>query len=161
MTINKKKKNLKQRGSKTHGWGSMKKHRGAGSRGGRGNAGSGKRGDVKKPSYRHEGKNGRHGFSSPVTNKTVLTINLSLINQRLSKYVESKQAIKSKDGIEIDLTKIGYDKLLGTGKVTEKLIISIGQISNKALEKIEAVGGKVIMPTVEVKEIAKEEVTEK
>ena len=44
------KKNTRQRGSKTHGCGSMKKRRGAGHRGGRGAAGSGKRGDCKKPS---------------------------------------------------------------------------------------------------------------
>ena len=47
---NKRSKNSRQRGSKTHGWGAMKKHRGAGHRGGRGAAGSGKRGDAKKPS---------------------------------------------------------------------------------------------------------------
>jgi large subunit ribosomal protein L15 len=49
MTTHRRKKNVKQRGSKTHGWGSMKKHRGAGNRGGRGKAGTGKRGDQKKP----------------------------------------------------------------------------------------------------------------
>ena len=48
MVINKSKKKLKYRGSKTHGCGSMKKRRGAGHRGGRGAAGSGKRGDTKK-----------------------------------------------------------------------------------------------------------------
>ncbi len=48
MAINKQKKNVRQRGTKTHGYGSMKKHRGAGHRGGRGNAGSGKRGDKKR-----------------------------------------------------------------------------------------------------------------
>ena len=37
------KKNTRQRGSHTHGWGAKKKHRGAGNRGGRGNAGSGPR----------------------------------------------------------------------------------------------------------------------
>ena len=50
MTVNKRKKNSRQRGSHTHGWGAMKKHRGAGNRGGRGAAGSGKRADSKKPS---------------------------------------------------------------------------------------------------------------
>ena len=49
MTINKRKKNSRQRGSWTHGWGSKKKHRGAGHRGGKGNAGTGKKGDAKKP----------------------------------------------------------------------------------------------------------------
>ena len=47
---NKVKKVRKFRGSHTHGYGSKKKHRGAGSRGGRGMAGSGKRADQKKPS---------------------------------------------------------------------------------------------------------------
>ena len=46
MTHNKRKKNSRQRGEWTHGWGAKKKHRGAGHRGGRGNAGSGKRGEI-------------------------------------------------------------------------------------------------------------------
>ena len=51
MTINKRKKNTRQSAGTTHGCGSMKKRRGAGNRGGRGNAGSGKRGDAKKQRY--------------------------------------------------------------------------------------------------------------
>src|SRR3989338_1771827 len=43
MVVYKRKKVTKYRGSVTHGGGSRKKRRGAGSRGGRGNAGSGKR----------------------------------------------------------------------------------------------------------------------
>ena len=54
MVVNKLKKKVKYRGSKTHGCGSMKKRRGAGHRGGRGAAGSGKRGDAKKPSIWNE-----------------------------------------------------------------------------------------------------------
>jgi ribosomal protein L15 len=43
-----------------------------------------------------------------------------------------------------DLTSLGYDKLLGAGKINAKLTIKIGRISKKALEKIQAVGGNVI-----------------
>ena len=65
----KKKKLVKQRGSKTHGWGSKKKHRGAGNRGGKGNAGSGKRADQKKPSFwkSKDWKYGIYGFKTPKT----------------------------------------------------------------------------------------------
>ena len=42
MVVNKRKKNLRQRAGTTHGYGSMKKNRGAGNREGRGNAGAGK-----------------------------------------------------------------------------------------------------------------------
>ena len=45
MSVNKTKKVGKYRGSKTHGGGHMKKRRGAGNRGGRGMAGTGKRAD--------------------------------------------------------------------------------------------------------------------
>ena len=40
MARKEKRKSNKMRARTTHGWGSMKKHRGAGNRGGRGNAGS-------------------------------------------------------------------------------------------------------------------------
>lgn len=144
MTTNRSKKNVKQRGSKTHGYGSMKKHRGAGSRGGRGNAGSGKRADVKKPSFLKQGRvMGKNGFKSPLINQYVPTINLALINQRLAQYVDSAFANKTKEGYELDLSKIGVEKLLGTGKVTEKLFITVDYASAKSIEKVEAAGGKV------------------
>ena len=47
MTVNRRRKRVRQRGSKTHGWGAKKKHRGKGNRGGKGMAGSGKRADSK------------------------------------------------------------------------------------------------------------------
>ena len=103
--MNKRKKNTRQRGTHTHGWGSKKKHRGAGNRGGRGNAGSGKRGDGKKPSYwkdRSYYKN--KGFTSLKT--PLKTINI----KQLSKIEETK----------INLTEMGYDKLLGTGTPDRK-----------------------------------------
>ena len=66
MPVHKRKKVTKQRGSKTHGWGSMKKHRGAGNRGGRGKAGTGKRADTKKPTiinlFGAKGYFGKKGF---------------------------------------------------------------------------------------------------
>ena len=49
MSVNKRKKNTRMRAKTTHGYGSMKKNRGAGNRGGRGMAGSGKRADQIKP----------------------------------------------------------------------------------------------------------------
>ena len=49
MPVNKRKKATRFRAKTTHGYGSMKKNRGAGNRGGRGMAGSGKRADQKKP----------------------------------------------------------------------------------------------------------------
>ena len=63
MTVNKRSKNTRQRGHTTHGWGSMKKHRGKGHQGGAGMAGSGKRADSKKPSiWKDKRYFGKFGF---------------------------------------------------------------------------------------------------
>ncbi|MBS3145783.1 uL15 family ribosomal protein, partial [Candidatus Woesearchaeota archaeon] len=91
MTVNKRSKKSRQRGTHTHGWGAKKKHRGAGNRGGRGNAGTGKRADTKKPTiiklYGNE-YFGKKGFKIPQNIKVVLkTINLQELNQKVDSLV--------------------------------------------------------------------------
>ncbi len=149
-----KKKVKKQRGSKTHGYGAMKKHRGAGSRGGRGMAGSGKRGDAKKPSIQKNKKYfGKFGFKSLKKRKSekLKTINIEKIEQQLTRFLEKKHAEKKGNLIFIDLKKMGYDKLLGKGKGTNKLEINVNFASKKAIEKIQSKGGKVNVLVVKEK----------
>lgn len=145
MTATKQPKNKKQRGHHTHGWGSKKKHRGAGHRGGRGNAGSGKRGDAKKPTFlkdkKYQLKN--KGFTSQ--SKKLKAINLEYLENNIEKLAKAGLA-SSKDGaFEFDLTKIKFQKLLSQGKLTKKIIISAGFASKKAIEKVESAGGKVTL----------------
>lgn len=144
MTMNKKRKTQKYRGSKTHGGGSMKKRRGAGSRGGRGNAGSGKRGDVKKPSYWKSETfgQGKRGFVSQ-TKKDVETMNVSELEQDLALLVEAGHAKKSGSSFTVDLTAAGVDKLLGSGRISANVAVTVSAASSKAVEKIEAAGGSV------------------
>ncbi len=142
----KRKKVLKQRGSKTHGYGAMKKHRGAGSRGGRGMAGTGKRGDAKKPSVQKNKKYfGKYGFKSLKNKKSkqLKKINIEMLEEQLPKLLKKKKAEKKGDIIFIDLKKLGYNKLLGSGKSKSKLEINVNYASKKAVEKIQKVGGKV------------------
>ncbi len=148
----KQKKVKKYRGSKTHGCGSMKKRRGAGNRGGRGRAGSGKKGDAKKPSYWKE--KAPKGFTSK-NRMNIRAINLQTIQQNLLNWTNNKMITKGTDNYEINLKKLGYDKLLGTGIIKEKLIITTGFASNKAIEKVSANGGKVEL-LVKEKTVAKE-----
>jgi len=46
---------------------------------------------------------------------------------------------------ELDLSALGIDKLLGTGKVSSALTVTVDSASAKAVEKIEAAGGSVEM----------------
>jgi large subunit ribosomal protein L15 len=143
MVLNHRKKNSRHRGSWTHGWGEKKKHRGAGSRGGRGNAGSGKRGDAKKPSY-WKIKNfvGKHGFTNPTT-KMVTTITLSVLASNIEQFVVAGHAIKSGSTYKINLADIGVDKLLGTGTSAYTFEIVTQYATAGAIKKVEEKGGSV------------------
>lgn len=138
------KKVVKQRGHRTHGWGSPKKHRGAGSRGGRGMAGSKKHKKTYMLKYARD-HIGKHGFTAKGT-KFLNTINV-------------REAVKlaGKDK-KIDLGALGYDKLLGTGDIKAALEIKVDYFSARAKEKVEAAGGKIVSDAVVQKAV--EEVVE-
>ena len=138
MPINKRKKASRFRAKTTHGYGSMKKNRGAGNRGGRGMAGSGKRADQIKPTIlKKYGSEyfGKHGFKRPQSKiKKLKIINLSKIEKLAEK--------KGQDYV-FDASK--FDKVLGTGKLTKKIKITSKSFSKSAIEKIQAVGGESII----------------
>ena len=144
MAFNKRKKNTRQRGHKTHGWGAKKKHRGQGHRGGRGMAGTGKRADSKKPSiWKDENYFGKHGFVSKTPKPNISAINIGYIEKHFDNYL-SKNLITKEDGLFfIDLEKLGFNKLLGDGRVSIKFKIKTPYASKTAMEKVKEVGGKV------------------
>ena len=129
----KERKTRKMRGSRTHGYGRIGQHRDAGSKGQR------KVGRHKhlwsyvttyEPDYF-----GKKGFTSPQSLKRKeKTINIAQLSA-LS--VEKNTA-------HIDLTSMGYTKLLGTGKITKPLIITVVACSKTAEEKIKKAGGKIL-----------------
>lgn len=131
MTTNKRKKVVKYRASTTHGGGHRKKRRGAGNRGGRGRAGSGKRGKARKQSFE---KLGKRGFTPRRTVKNTKAINLEQLD-----FLLQNNKILPREGI-IDLTSLGYHKLLGSGNLNHKVKIRIKQYSRKAEEKVKANG---------------------
>ena len=128
--------------SRTRGRG-HKKGRGAGLRGGRGNAGCHK---TKRIMYERVGRVwGAHGFKRPQT--VVMAnnaINLNVIEENASEWVNQGNASKKGKIVSIDLKEMGYDKLLGTGVPSQAYKITISAASAKAVEKVEAAGGEVI-----------------
>ena len=129
-------------GSRTRGRG-HKKGRGAGLRGGRGNAGCHK---TKRIMYERVGRVwGAHGFKRPQT--VVMAnnaINLKVIEESAAEWVDQGNASKKGKTVSIDLKKMGYDKLLGTGVPSQAYKITVSAASAKAVEKIEAAGGEII-----------------
>jgi large subunit ribosomal protein L15 len=130
----------KMRGSRTHGYGQIGQHRRSGSRGGKGHAGMHKHRwtyvQRYEPDYFSKDK-----FKPPNQAQPSI-INLKQLEEIAQKL---QQARKSKRGkISIDLKEMGYDKLLGSGKITTAMSVKIPSCSEGAKKKIEDSGGEVI-----------------
>lgn len=145
--IRKSRKINKKRGSRTCGGGCSKKRRGAGHRGGRGNAGSGK---EKKQKYtwfqiykpNHLGKYGfqRAGF----LRSDMEGINVSFLDQNLDA-LEAKGALEYQDDVPVvDVAKLGIEKVLGSGRITRPMIVKAPHFSERAKTKIVDAGGQAI-----------------
>ncbi len=148
----KRKKNSRQRGSKTHGWGAMKKHRGAGNRGGRGNAGTGKRADAKKPNIWSNKKYfGKYGFSSKKLRKPK-SLNFAYIEHHFNALLKKGLISESSGVFVVDLGKIGYDKLLAKGKLSRPYKILCKEATENAVKKVEQAGGSVEIKKKQSKE---------
>jgi large subunit ribosomal protein L15 len=114
------------RGHRTHGKGSTKNHRGSGSNGGRGRAGA----------FKH-----KRGKFLPYVNfntKIRLKAKTKLVEINLNDL--DKLAGNNK---ELDLSKFGIDKILGSGNITKALIIKNAKYTAAAKAKIEKAGGKL------------------
>ena len=129
-------------GSRTRGRG-HKKGRGAGLRGGRGNAGCHK---TKRIMYERVGRVwGAHGFKRPQSVVSANnSINLKTIEEKSESWITEGIATKKGKVVSVDLTKMGYDKLLGTGSTTQSYKLTISAASAKAVEKVEAAGGEIL-----------------
>ena len=140
------KKRAKLRGSHTHGWGHKKKHRGKGSKGGAGMAGI--KGHKKFKLWKRGKKTGKRGFKSLAQRgirPEVRTINLN----RLA-LIEGK---------EIDLEKLGYQKVLGCGEIGRPVSVKARAFSKRAEEKIRKAGGKAIVHGAQEKTKVEEKVS--
>jgi len=139
------KKNVtKFRGSRTCGGGTHKNRRGAGSRGGHGNAGNDKHHFVRN--FLQGYTFGKHGFKRPqkvISYKSI--VNVGELDEMAQQLVLDEEARKEGDVYYINLAELEYpiDKLLGTGKAAKSMIITVAESSDKARSRIEEAGGRI------------------
>jgi large subunit ribosomal protein L15 len=126
----------RQRGSRYHGWGQVGQHRGTGGKGGSGQAGLLKHKWTWTVKYdpKHFGTN---GFVSP-TRKIVRCINTGKLDD-----IAAMMTKGSSQKPILDLTSMGYDKLLANGQVRGAYRIKVGMFSENAKSKIEKIGGSI------------------
>ena len=121
----------KHRGrNRYHGRG-KKAGRGAGKRGGRGLAGINKHRVMTRIKYmpKHWGM---HGFNRhPSLRNVNVTVNVGQLENMAG------------DKDSVNLTEMGIDKLLGSGRISKALTVTVSEASAKAVENIEAAGGSL------------------
>ena len=150
MQKRKSKKIHKMRGRRAAGYGFSAGHRASGQRGGVGMAGSKKHHYIKimieNPKYF-----GKYGFKRPqrVIEETI-TVNVGELDEAADRLVERGIANMKGKRYQIDLTQLGIDKVLGSGKVTKKMdLTGVKDISVRAREKITGIGGTLDLPVDE------------
>jgi large subunit ribosomal protein L15 len=139
----KERKTRKMRGSRTHGYGRIGQHRDAGSKGQRK---VGRHKHLWSYVVTHEPDYfGKHGFTSPQSLKRKENvINVAKLDEIV---VLSTETEKGKT--HVNLTTMGYTKLLGTGKITKPLTVTVPACSKTAEEKIKKAGGQVLTASQE------------
>jgi len=135
------------RGRRSAGYGFSAGHRASGQRGGKGNAGSKKHHYLKviaeDPNYF-----GKHGFKRPQKLLAeIVAINIGEIDSSADVLVERGLAEMKGKRYMIDVSKLGIDKILGSGKVTRKMdLTGVNAITAQAREKITGIGGTIDLP---------------
>lgn len=133
----------KQRGSRTHGWGQIGQHRKT-SQKGRRNVGRHKHGWSYVIRYEPDYFE-KKGFTSPRSLKqTEKTINVGELEQLAAKLESQNLLEKENDKTLINLQKLGYTKLLGSGQLSKPFLIHVQSHSEAAARKIEEAGGQLV-----------------
>ncbi|MDQ3972556.1 MAG: uL15 family ribosomal protein [Thermoproteota archaeon] len=132
-------KSRRQRGSRYCGWGQVGQHRQSGARGGVGGAGKHKhfwiRTVIEEPD--HFGHNPFNPLSTRVVRKWADVGQLDSIFARHG-------SVKGNGKAFLDLTSLGYDKILGGGRLQGAISVKVKQFSATAKQKIESAGGEII-----------------
>jgi large subunit ribosomal protein L15 len=132
-------KSRRQRGSRYCGWGQIGQHRQAGSRGGIGGAGKHKhfwiRTVIEEPD--HFGHDPFNSFNRNLVHSWLNVRDLDAVFARHGKADKSGKVV-------LDLTTLGYDKLLGGGNIGGAFAIKVAKVSKNAKAKIEVAGGEVL-----------------
>ena len=132
-------KTRKHRGSRNHGWGQVGQHRASGHKGGLGDAGLLKHhfSTMLKEDPDHFGHDSTHPPHPNIIKKWTSVRDLDDLFAKSGKKEGEKNIL--------DLTTLGYAKLLGGGQVKNAYVVKIKQSTASAQEKVKEAGGEVLM----------------
>lgn len=139
-------KTRKKRASRLHGYGQVGQHRGSGVKGRR-KSGYNKHGWTYVVKYEPD-YYGKKGFTSPRSlGQRVNILNVGELEELAAKLAMEQRLEKRGGKAFLDLDKLGYEKLLGKGRITKPLLVKVTSHSKAAAKKIEEAGGSFLEDT--------------
>lgn len=88
---------------------------------------------------------GKRGFTSPRRlGQGVNILNVGELEELADKLNMEQRLEKRGRKAFLDLGKLGYEKLLGKGRITKPLLVKVESHSKAAAEKIEEAGGRIL-----------------
>jgi large subunit ribosomal protein L15 len=130
----------KKRGSRTHGYGQVGQHR----KGTKGKAGLHKHRWTYVIKYEPDYFEKRGFISQKAISTKTNVINVGELDELAHQLTAEKKLERKQKKIFLDLDKLGYDKLLGLGKITEPMLVKVVAHSEAAAKKIEEAGGQIL-----------------
>jgi len=130
----------KKRGSRTHGYGQVGQHR----KGTKGKAGLHKHRWTYVIKYEPDYFEKRGFTSQKAISRKTNVINVGELDELAHKLTAEKKLERKQKKIFLDLDKLGYDKLLGMGKITKPMLVKVVDHSEAAAKKIEEAGGQIL-----------------
>ncbi len=146
LTSRSRKKSRKLRGrTRSMGWGRIGQHRKSGSKGGTGGSGMNKHRRSWALKY-YPNWYGKKGFTSPRDKKSYekKIVTLEELSNIIYHMAKDNGVRREGDKMLINLKEMGYEKLIGKGKVYDRLKIFVKKASRKAIEKVKESGGEII-----------------
>lgn len=132
----------KKRGSRTHGAGRVGQHR----KGSKGRRKAGRHKEGWTYVIKHEPDYfGKKGFTSKQDlGRRFNIVNVGELEELVDRQAAEKMVERKEGKILLDLNKLGYNKLLGKGKITTPILIKVVSYSELATKKIENAGGRIL-----------------
>jgi large subunit ribosomal protein L15 len=92
---------------------------------------------------------GKKGFHSVAekrhVGKALKALNLWQLSDMVEKLVDAKTAQMENQKVVVDLSQMGYRKLLGLGSISRAVQVKVDHCSEGALKKIKEAGGDAVL----------------
>jgi large subunit ribosomal protein L15 len=104
---------------------------------------------IRNKEFVHMHYVGKKGFRSVAEKRHVgralKTLNLLQLSDIVDRLVDAKKAQMDNQKVVVDLTQMGYKKLLGLGSISRAVQVKVDYCSESAFKKIKDAGGDAVL----------------